>query len=120
MRKHLAYTLLISMLGFTALVAQEKKTPAPPTKVTIPAKPGPVTFDHTAHAKREKNECKTCHPSLFTQNVKAPVKFKPPHKAEEDKKTSCGFCHRPDGPAFATAGNCANGKCHVKPGAKKG
>lgn len=91
----------------------------PPSKLTFPAKPGAVTFDHAAHAKLEKNDCKVCHPALFKQDAKAPLGFRPPHKLEEDKKTSCGFCHRPGGTAFATAGNCTNGKCHVRATGKK-
>ena len=115
MRKFLGYFLLLAMLGLTALLAQEKT--APP-KFVIQAKPGNITFDHAAHAKREKNDCKTCHPALFKQDVKAPVAFKPPHKTAEDKKASCGSCHRAGGTAFETKGNCTNGKCHVKAAAK--
>ena len=115
MRKALACFLFLMMLGLTALLAQTK---TPPSKVTIQAKPGNITFDHAAHAKREKNECKTCHPSLFQQDAKAPVAFKPPHKNEEDKKTSCGSCHRAGGTAFETKGNCTNSKCHVRAAAK--
>jgi len=114
MGKYVAYTLLFLMVGLTAMLGQEKK---PPAKVVIAAKNGAVTFDHTAHAKREKNDCKTCHPSVFAQDEKAAVGFKPPHKNEEDKKTSCGTCHRTGGTAFATAGNCT--KCHVRAGAEK-
>lgn len=105
------------MLGFTALVAQNK---TPPTKLVIQAKPGNITFDHTAHAKREKNDCKVCHAALFAQNAKAPLAFKPPHKNEEDKKISCGSCHRAGGTAFETKANCTNGKCHVRLATTKG
>jgi c(7)-type cytochrome triheme protein len=115
MRKALAYFLFLMMLGLTALLAQTK---TPPAKVTIQAKPGNITFDHAAHAKREKNDCKVCHPSLYQQDAKAPVAFRPPHKNEEDKKTSCGSCHRAGGIAFETKGNCTNGKCHVRAAAK--
>ena len=86
----------------------------------FPAKNGGIVFDHTAHAKREKNDCKTCHSSLFAQDSKAPLAFKPPHKNAEDKKTACGACHRTGGTAFETKANCTNGKCHIKPGTKKG
>jgi len=116
MRNLLAYLLLISLVGATAALSQTK---TPPAKVTITAKNGNVEFDHAAHAKREKNDCKTCHPAFFSQDAKAAVAFKPPHKNEEDKKTSCGGCHRPGGSAFETKGNCTNGKCHIKPAAKK-
>ncbi len=117
MRKAFATLLTVTLLGGAALLAQSK---TPPAKVVLPAKPGAVTFDHAAHLKREKNDCKTCHPSLFKLDAKAPVGFKPPHKNEEDKKVSCGACHRPGGTAFETKGNCTNGKCHVRPAASKG
>ena len=117
MRRSLAQFLLLSMVGATALVSQSK---APPAKLVFPAKNGGIVFDHTAHAKREKNACKTCHSSLFAQDSKAPLAFKPPHKNAEDKKTACGACHRTGGTAFETKANCTNGKCHIKPGTKKG
>ena len=84
MRRSFAQFLLLSMVGATALVSQSK---APPAKLVFPAKNGGIVFDHTAHAKREKNDCKTCHSSLFAQDSKAPLAFKPPHKNAEDKKT---------------------------------
>ena len=93
MRKWLAYFLFFSMLGLTAVLAQNK---TPPAKFVFQAKTGNITFDHAAHAKREKNNCKACHPTLFLQDAKAPLVFRPPHKNEEDKKTSCGSCHRAD------------------------
>ena len=117
MVRYLPYAIVVSMLGLTAMLGQDKK---PPETVVIKAKNGDVTFNHAAHLKREKNECKNCHPAPFTQDAKAAVKFRPPHKTEEDKKQSCGTCHRPGGEAFATANNCTNAKCHVRPAAKKG
>ena len=106
--------LLLAMVGLTASLAQVK----PPVKLVFPAKNGSVTFDHAAHVKLEKNNCKTCHPALFPQDAKTPLGFKPPHKNEEDKKISCGACHRPGGSAFETKGHCT--KCHVRaPAAKK-
>lgn len=117
MRKALIISLFVPLLGLTALVAQTKK---PPVKLQLPAKNGNVVFDHAAHLKREKNDCKVCHPALFTQDAKALPGFRPPHKTEEDKMTSCGSCHRAGGSAFATATNCTNGKCHVKASSKKG
>lgn len=106
------------MLGCAALPAQTK---TPPPKVVFPARNGDVAFDHAAHAKREKDNCKGCHSTLFAEDGKlSPAGFKPPHKIAEDKKASCGSCHRAGGTAFETKANCANSKCHVKPGAKKG
>jgi c(7)-type cytochrome triheme protein len=118
MRKLLGYTLLFSMIALTAMLAQDK---TPPTKLVFQAKNGNVTFDHTAHAKREKNDCKVCHPTPFAQDAKAPLNWKPNmHKTAEEKHTSCGLCHHQGGQAFSTQGNCTNGKCHVRAGEKKG
>ncbi|HLK68992.1 MAG TPA: c(7)-type cytochrome triheme domain-containing protein [Bryobacteraceae bacterium] len=117
MRKLLIGVLFFSVLGLTALLAQTK---TPPTKLVFQAKAGDVTFDHTAHAKREKNDCKVCHEKLFAHDAKAPLSFRQPHKTEEDQKTSCGSCHRADGVAFETKANCTNSKCHLKAAAKKG
>jgi c(7)-type cytochrome triheme protein len=102
------------LIGGVVLTAQQPKAPA---KIVFEAKNGNVTYDHAAHAKREKEKCDTCHPKLFAQS-RAPLKFKPVHKTAETAKTSCGACHRVGGAAFATTGNCTNGKCHVKGGAK--
>ncbi len=115
MQKAFGYFLLLLMIGL--LWAQQK---TPPTRhLAFTAKNGNVAFDHEAHVKREKGSCSVCHPALFPQDAKAPVRFKPPHKAEETKKTSCGFCHRTGGTAFGTQGNCTNSKCHVRAAAKK-
>ena len=64
--------LLLSLVGATALLSQSK---APPAKLVLPAKNGGIAFDHTAHAKREKNDCKICHSSLFAQDSKVPLAF---------------------------------------------
>ncbi|MBI4878016.1 MAG: hypothetical protein HY822_25580 [Acidobacteria bacterium] len=109
------FTTFVLLCGLAAL-AQEKK---PPEKLVLQAKTGNVTFDHTAHAKREKNDCKACHDKLFKQDAKAPLNYKAGmHKPAETAKTSCGACHRAGGSAFGTVGNCANSKCHVKSAAK--
>ncbi|MRR33027.1 hypothetical protein EG834_22455 [bacterium] len=117
MRQSIFCLFLFSLLGVAALLGQEK---TPPAKLVIKAKVGNVTFDHTAHAKREKDACDVCHPKLFAQSAKAQIAFKSPHKKHEDTKASCGSCHRAGGTAFGTRGNCANSKCHVKVAAKKG
>jgi c(7)-type cytochrome triheme protein len=116
MRYLIAFIAAFTLIGGLVAVAQTK---TPPAKVVFEAKTGNVTYDHAAHAKREKNDCKVCHDKLF-QQAKAPINYKPAmHKTAEANKTACGFCHRPGGPAFETKGNCANSKCHVK-GAAKG
>ncbi len=121
--------LVPAFIAILTLPAQEKKLAARPpqvaelvipSKLVFKAKTGNVTYDHAAHAKREKNDCKVCHDALWPQSAKAPLNFKSAmHKAAEDKKTSCGFCHRPEGTAFAAKGNCTT-RCHVKVAAKKG
>ena len=117
MQKLVPGLLFVSMAGLTTLLAQDKK---PPLKLVLAAKNGNIAFDHSAHVKHEKNNCEACHPALFAQDAKAPVSFKPPHKIEEDKMTSCGSCHRGGGNAFETKANCTNGKCHVKASSKRG
>jgi c(7)-type cytochrome triheme protein len=100
------YVLSVAALG---VLAQEKK---PPLKLVFEAKNGNVTFDHAAHLKREKNDCKVCHDKLFKQE-KAPLNFKAGmHKPAEAAHASCGACHTTGGAAFETKGNC--NKCHVK------
>lgn len=90
--------------------AAEKKTPE---KLTFTTKQGNVTFNHAQHVKAAKNECKTCHDSLWPQSSTAPLKYKANlHKTAEAKHTSCGFCHHTGGGSFASKGNCT--KCHVK------
>lgn len=109
--KYFAVFLIPAFLaaGF-ALLGQEKK---PPEKLVFEAKPGKVTFNHAAHVRVAKGDCKICHDALFPQSSTAPLNFKPGmHKPAETNKTSCGFCHHAGGMAFASAGNCA--KCHVK------
>ena len=109
--------ILIAMTtaGFGA--PAEKKKEAPPKMVFV-AKTGNVTFDHAAHAKRVKDDCKTCHPKLWP-DAKGNLNFKAGmHKPAEAKKTSCGACHHAGGVAFETKGNCTS-KCHVKAAAKK-
>ena len=99
----------IAFLGSFGMFAQK----TPPGKLTFKAKNGEVTFNHAEHVKREKEDCKTCHESLFKQDAKAPLNFKPNiHKTAEKNMTSCGSCHRPGGMAFETKGNC--NKCHMK------
>ena len=110
--RYLITLLAAFVIGGMGLAAP---APKPPAKIVFTAKTGNVTYDHAAHAKREKDKCETCHPKLFPQS-RAPINFKAGmHKPAEKAMTSCGACHRAGGTAFATTGNCA--KCHVK-GAK--
>jgi len=115
MRNLTALFASITMFAGLSLLAEDKK--APP-KLTFTAKTGNVTYDHAAHAKREKNDCKVCHDKVWPQDAKAPLNFKAAmHKTAETAKTSCAVCHFEGGKSFASKGNCA--KCHVKAGAAK-
>jgi c(7)-type cytochrome triheme protein len=115
MRKLMTYVLTFFLFGSIALQAQDK---TPPPKLVFPTKLGNVTFDHALHAGREKNDCKRCHTALFPQDAKAPLGYRPPHRTSEEKRESCGACHRPEGSAFESRGNCGASKCHVRAAAK--
>jgi c(7)-type cytochrome triheme protein len=104
------YLLSLIVISLLPIMAQEKKAPE---KLTFQAKTGNVTYDHAAHAKRLKDDCTACHDKLFPQSATAPLNYKAAmHRTAETKQLSCGFCHRPQGTAFESRGNCA--KCHVK------
>jgi c(7)-type cytochrome triheme protein len=106
-------TILLSSAS-TAL-AQEKQ---PPAKLVFKSKMGDVPFDHAAHVKHAKGDCKTCHPKLWPQDANAPLNYKAAmHKTAEAQKTSCGTCHHPGGASFESKANC--NKCHVKGAAGK-
>jgi c(7)-type cytochrome triheme protein len=110
MRYLIALFTAIAVIAGIEAVAQDKKAP---TTLVFQARNGNVTFNHAAHVKREKNDCKVCHDKLFQQSAQAPLNFKAGmHKPAETAKTSCGACHNPGGPGFETKGNCA--KCHMK------
>jgi len=105
----LALIFLTVSAGVGALLAQK----APPDHLVFQTKMGNVTFQHAEHVKRVKADCAACHDKLFQKDATAPLNFKAAlHKTAETGKTSCGGCHNPGGPSFATANNCA--KCHVK------
>lgn len=108
------YLLAISIAAAIAIgigAGQQKKA-AP--KLTFKTKFGPVVYDHEAHAKREKDDCKVCHDKIWPQSATAPLNFKggAMHKTAETAKSSCATCHHPGGKAFAVKGSC--NKCHVK------
>ncbi len=110
MRALAAVLLVAAGSGAVRLLGEEKKAPE---NLTFTAKNGNVRFNHMAHAKAAKGDCKTCHDKLFKEDTKSPLNFKAGlHKPAEAAKTSCGGCHHPDGSAFETKGNCS--KCHVK------
>lgn len=107
------FSLLVAGFLVAALlgIAADK----PPEKLVFESKMGNITFQHAKHAERAKGDCKVCHEKLFQQSAKAPLNYKAAmHKTAETGKTSCAACHVAGGAAFATVGNCANSKCHVK------
>jgi c(7)-type cytochrome triheme protein len=108
------YLIFLLAIAILPIAAQEKKAP---DNLTFQAKMGNVTYNHAAHAKRLKDDCTACHDKLFPQSATAPLNYKAAmHKTAEAKQLSCGSCHRPQGTAFESKGNC--NKCHVKAGAK--
>ncbi|HXP83849.1 MAG TPA: c(7)-type cytochrome triheme domain-containing protein [Bryobacteraceae bacterium] len=112
MRTFVSCFLACGLLIALGVFAQDT-TKKPPTKLVFTTKNGNVTFDHAAHLMRAKNDCKTCHETLFKQDSKAPLNYKAMlHKTAEADKTSCAFCHHAGGASFESKGNCA--KCHVK------
>ena len=115
MRYLLMSILIVLVSAGSTLLAQPKKEA--PAKLVFTARNGNVTFDHAAHSKRAKQDCKVCHPKLWP-DAKGDLKVKAGmHKPAEAAKTSCGACHHAGGPAFETKGNCTK-KCHVKTAAK--
>src|SRR4051812_42980723 len=89
MRNLFAYSILFSLIALTGSLAQENKSATPPSKLVFEARNGKVTYDHAAHTKREKNDCKICHPVPFAQDAKAPLNYKAGmHKAAEEKHAS--------------------------------
>lgn len=105
-----AMAVILAACGTFGLLGEDKKAPE---KMSFTAKNGNVTFNHAAHVKAAKGDCKTCHDKLFKEDAKAPLNFKAGmHKPAETAKASCGGCHHADGAAFETKGNCS--KCHVK------
>ena len=115
--RYLIAIVIAAAVAIGVGAAQEKKAPA---TMTFETKFGNVPYDHAAHSKREKDDCKVCHDKLWPQSAKAPLNFKggAMHKVAEANKASCAACHVAGGKAFAVKGSC--NKCHVKAGAKKG
>jgi c(7)-type cytochrome triheme protein len=97
MRHALAFILAATLVGSVMATAQESK---PPAKLVFQSKRGDVIFAHASHVDREKGECATCHPRLWPQSTKEPLK----------SSDGCRTCHKAGGPAFESKGNCV--KCH--------
>jgi hypothetical protein len=65
----------------TAAAPKGKAAARPKGKVTLPAKPGAVTFDHEAHATTHKVACATCHHASK------------PGKPLQSEQQACRECH---------------------------
>jgi c(7)-type cytochrome triheme protein len=97
MRHVLASIVAVTFVGSVMVAAQDQK---PPEKLVFQSKRGDVIFAHAAHVDREKGECATCHPKLWLQSSKEPLK----------SSDGCRTCHHAGGAAFEMKGNCV--KCH--------
>ena len=109
--------------------AAKKAAQRPKGKITLPAKPGAVTFDHEAHATTHKVACATCHHAskpakplqseqqacreCHTTPAKAPMKttLQTAFHDPMAKKGLCVDCHKQKAAAKAPA-KCA--ECHKK------
>ncbi len=82
----------------------------PPDTMVFENKYGKVTFTHKMHYERVKSDCTVCHTKIFPQS-QAPLNYgKALHRVAEAEGTSCAYCHRVGGTAFAADSNCV--KCH--------
>ena len=63
---HFMRTMIASLLGAALLccVTAAGAGKKPPAKLVFGSKAGEIAFDHAAHAKREKGNCKRCHDKL--------------------------------------------------------
>jgi len=105
----LSATAIVAILAAGTMFAQHAEE-APATLV-FEAKPGAVTFEHAKHVERAQGDCETCHPALWPQE-KGDLGYKASmHKKAETDQVSCGTCHRPEGRAFESKGNCK--RCHA-------
>ena len=111
MKRSIALIAAAVIAVSTGLVLSADAKKAPDT-IVFEAKPGAVTFPHAKHIEAAKNDCKTCHDTLFKQE-RGDLGYKAGmHKKAEEAKTSCGACHVAGGTAFESKGNC--NKCHEK------
>ncbi|MEP7352757.1 MAG: c(7)-type cytochrome triheme domain-containing protein [Acidobacteriota bacterium] len=91
-------------------------TGAPPVTILFETTYGNVTYTHQKHYERLKNDCSTCHPSIFPQ-AREPLNYgKARHRVAEEYQKSCAHCHNVVGTAFAAERNCQ--KCHAMGGEK--
>ncbi len=96
-------TTIASILGLALLcsISAAGAGKKPPAKLVFPSKAGEIAFDHAAHAKREKGNCKRCHDKLWPR----------PAKVALTSSAGCRSCHTAGGASFEMKGNCK--KCHA-------
>ncbi len=82
-----------------------------PGRVEYPTKLGVAWFDHAQHVDLVKDDCSSCHNTLFPMASGTLGYAEDLHRAAEAAKTSCAGCHVEGGTAFSTDGQCA--KCHT-------
>ena len=104
---------LVALLAGFFVLASQQASKKPPEKLTFKSAMGNVTFDHAAHVRREKGDCKVCHDEVFSQSATTALNYKSNmHKTAESKKSSCAHCHVSGGKSFESKGSCQ--RCHVK------
>ena len=77
---------------------------APTAPITLPAKPGAVTFDHSKHAAAQGLKCTTCHATeaggaiegfgKTANKDKAHAACHECHKKEAKGPQKCADCHK--------------------------
>lgn len=93
MTKYIA-ALFAAFLCASVAVAAE-----PPAVITLPAKPGEVTFKHKEHQDRLKGKCETCHATAQGGKIEGFGKEKAHalcitcHKTEAKGPAKCKECH---------------------------
>jgi hypothetical protein len=77
----------------------------PPASITLPAKPGAVTFNHKAHGERVKGDCKHCHAAVTGGKIEG-------FSASVNKDKAHGLCHECHKKEGKGPQKCAD--CHKK------
>ncbi len=95
---------LAALFAAFALATTASAATAPAGPITLPAKPGNVTFEHSKHVKQPGVKCTTCHATEaggaidgFNKTVnkdKAHAKCHECHKKEGKGPQKCGDCHK--------------------------
>jgi predicted CXXCH cytochrome family protein len=90
--KYLAGLFVAVMVAFSASAAEPPKAP-----ITLPAKNGNVTFEHSKHSQLK---CETCHATAAGGKIEGFGKDKAHglcvecHKKEAKGPSKCADCHK--------------------------